>query len=98
MKKNLNVELLDFKGKPVTEKDKKIIIKDVVINALMSVDPQKNIDGTEKFNRYKLAQKIDTKPENCELSSEDIVKIKEVVGQGYGPLVVGFVFNLLESN
>ena len=47
----------------------------ICVNALLAVDPNENIDGIEKFNRYNLAKKInDSMPgsETIDVSVEDI--------------------------
>jgi len=55
-----------------------------------------DLAGEEKVARFHLALRLtdETEPD---LKAEDIVLIKSVVGKMYGPVVVGRVWNILDS-
>ena len=96
---NVNIQLKDFDGTDLTEGQgpakKNITCKSVLINALCAPIQGENVDGTEKYKRYKLADKIN-KNDEAQLSAEDIVLLKMVVGKLYFPLIVGQIYDLLE--
>jgi len=102
MKIQLNQELKDLKGNVLEEGEKKeaITLKSICVNALLSPLGEKKgeePDGTEKMRRFCLAEKIE-KANEIDLKSEDIVKIKNIVGQGFNTIIVGQVFKMLENN
>ena len=90
-----------FKENIVTaEKGEKIILKTVCVNALLSMQGEKKgeeIDGNEKIKRFLLAEKIQ-KCDEIDLKLENIVKIKNIIGILYTPLIVGQVCSILEGN
>lgn len=91
MTKNVDVPLTDLSGNPLAEPGgKQPFVKDVLTAALVNAT-EGNPTAADKYARYKLARKLD-KGGDVELSPEDLVLIKLVVGQVYGPLVVGQVF------
>lgn len=98
MKIDFTQTLKDIKGKPIqtSEKDTTpISLGTLCQNALLAqYDSERNLDGTEKMKRWKLARKIDRGV--VDLQAEDISKIKEVVGKGFGPSVLGPVYELLD--
>jgi hypothetical protein len=51
--------------------------------------------GDEKVRRYRLARKL-FNASKVELTPEDVVLLKSLIGQIYGPLVVGQVWDLLD--
>lgn len=92
---NVNVNLKDFDGTDLAEGGKPLTVKRVLINACCSPVQGENIDGVEKYKRYKLADRI-SKNDEAQLSAEDIVLLKTLVGKLYFPLIVGQIYDLLE--
>ena len=82
-------------GKYVETKDE-FRLRDVCVNALMMNIEEEKIDGTEKMKRYLLATKIQ-KANELDLKSEEVAKIKELVGKVYGVLIVGQAYEMLEK-
>lgn len=70
-------------------------LKTVVINALMGMRPNENIIGQERYDRGKLAMKIDVGDQD--VKAEDVVLIKKLVGESYTPLIVVQVWDILEQ-
>ena len=64
--------------------------------ALLGNYPDEKIDGDEKAKRLKLALRI-VDAKDVDLKSEEIAKIKRLVGIAYAPLVVGQAFDMLEG-
>lgn len=98
--------VIDF-TRVLTDLDDKVMIdaqtEDVIslrlicTNALLAqYNDETNLSGEEKFLRYQLAKKV-----NCgkpiDISPEDVVKIRTLIGKGYGALIVGKAFELLDS-
>ncbi len=102
MKKQFDWEIRTIDGEPVKDgTEKALTAKSVAVNALLSqVEEEKGLTGEDKANRYKLAMSIHgTKEgESVNLKSEEIALIKKTVGQIYLPLVVGQMFNFLDSD
>jgi hypothetical protein len=96
MKIDLTQELKDFDGKVIpSASGKPATVKGVVIDALIATyQDEANLGGEEKLKRWELASKINKG--DFDLTAEDIVLAKKLVGKAYGPLVVGQVWNILE--
>ena len=100
MKRNFNVALQTLEGEPVIDEGKQVQLKAVAINALLATyQDEQNLDGNEKLRRYKLAQAISAaNGGDADLSLEDATLLKNLIGKGFPPLVVGQVFALLEGD
>ena len=99
MIKNLDVVLRDLEGKEIIDSEdtkRPVLARTIIINALMATYKDENPSGEEKVRRYKLAMLLHGG--SHELSAEDIVLIKTLVGKGWGPIIVGQIYDLLESN
>lgn len=94
---------LDSDGKPVIVDGKPVIAGDpetlatVAMRALLNITPGEKIVGEESFKRFQIAQKFSGKKKTVELSSEEIVFVKKVIGEVFGPAIVGPTWNILES-
>ena len=101
MKVNVNTEIKDLNGEVIVEgKDKTpLLVKPILINALTILSQEdKDLDGKERYDRYTIALKIsDAEDGMVSLKSEEVAKIKELVGAMYQPLVVGRVYDALEG-
>lgn len=98
MKINFGIELKAINGEPLLDaesKEAKVITLGVVTtNALLA--PVQEDSGVQKAKKYKLAIKtVDEK--ELDLEAEDIAMIKECIGKGYAPLVVGQCFDILDN-
>lgn len=97
MKINFRTTLKDMDGKPIMEtKDKPLLLDKVCVEALLSETPNEQTTGESKLNRFNLAKRIHGSGE-IDVSTEEIVLIKDRVGKHYFPIVVGQVFVLLEG-
>ena len=70
--------------------------------ALTAAFPDEQIDGEEKFKRFKLAVKLGAGGQNLPaghvlLEPEEIVKVKQLIGKAYGAVVVGRIYDLLNA-
>lgn len=97
--KDLNAVITDINGQPIVDKDKTTTVKDMIITGLLAVLPdEQNLGGEEKFKRFTLATKInDAKDGIVDLTPEEIVTIKHLVGRVFGSLAVGQIYKLLNA-
>ncbi len=99
MKIDFNKKFTNFNGDVLkdSQSQKELSLKDVCVEALMVVDQKEEIDGEEKVKRYNLALDIyNGKKEN--LSSEEIVLLKELIGRYFSTIVVGQALKMLEND
>ena len=100
---------IDF-GQNMKSLDKKTVLEEgpegkkepmtlryVSIMSLMYIDQQHKIGGPEKMKRYSLALKIQDTKDPVKVDAANIVLLKEVIGDIYGPLVVGQAYKMLEQ-
>lgn len=93
-------------GGPITDKDGKPLDKQPTLGsicetALVSsyadeIDPvthKETITGQEKYDRWKLAQKLHGE---VTLTAEELAKIKMLVGKAYLPAIVGPAWQMLD--
>ncbi len=100
--------LTNMDGSPVTDKDGKSPEKiptlgSICESALLAQyaderDPsgKETITPQEKFERWKLAAKVNGKDAN--LSPEELALIKKLVGKAYAPLIVGQAWSMLDAS
>ena len=104
MKIDATQKLVNLYGEPLRIKDKKdkemvqATLGDICSEALLGVfEGDRNEGGKKRYERWQLAGKIIKSDGKVELSSEEIVAIKERVGMAYGPVIVGPTYDLLEG-
>ena len=97
MQLNFNVQLVSFDG-PLVEAGKPITLKQMAILALsVAIPDEQGVGGDEKFKRYQLADRISQSTEAVEVTAEEIAKIKMLLGKGWGAMIVGPSYMLLEG-
>lgn len=97
MKINLDQVIVDLKNQPIKdEKEEPVSLKLICYNALVAHYPKEDIDGAEKFKRYKLASKIERGGER-DLKAEEITKIKDLLSKLYPPVIYGCAVLMLEK-
>ncbi len=76
-----------------------LTLKKVCVESLLASFGQGEKDtGEDKAKRYILAMKIhEAKKDVDDLEAEDISLLKELIGNNYGPLVVGQAHMMLEN-
>jgi len=89
--------LVDMEGKDIISKDEKpATVKGVTVEALLATfNDEQNLAGEEKLKRYELAYKINEGYRD--MTAEDIVLIKKLVGKAYSPIIVGQAWKTLEG-
>jgi hypothetical protein len=98
MKVLLTKKIVDLDGEEIKgEKGEAFTLRDALISALMaSYEVEKDLPGKDKLERYNLALRV-KRDEEINLTSEEIVLLKRLVGMAYGVLVVGQVYEELEK-
>lgn len=99
MKKNLKVALRWFNGSELKEKGTElpIMISEVVAKALFEVSTSAGLTPEEKYQAFKISQRITNEPRNVELDASDVVLIRKVIGPSFSAGVYGQIIDLLES-
>jgi hypothetical protein len=105
MKINFDQKIVNLEGKPMMEQtqdndgergpDREVTLGRACVNALLTPEDKK-VDGPEKLVRFELAKKI-YKGGEVDLETDEISKIKGLVGDVYGVLVTGRAWKLLEK-
>lgn len=97
MKIDVDQTLIAYNGDPMTENGDEdsppATLKRVLVQACLNAQEQ---DGEQKYRVYRLMKRIDAGGE-IDLPSEDITKLKELVGKSYNVAVVGPVYDALEQ-
>lgn len=93
-------KVLDLEGEPIKDPPKKpgdpqteMTIRSACIQALMNSDAKAT--GDEKFRAFMLAQRFHEE-DNPHFDSKEITTIKNAVGKLFVPVVIGFVWNVLD--
>ena len=83
-------------GDVLTDQDKKeLTLRSICENVLLGTNPKEQIDGEEKVKRYALAMKIH-EHDATDMTAEEITLVKKVIGEAYGPMVVGRAWEMLD--
>jgi len=64
---------------------------------LATFEDERSLSGEEKVKRFVLATRIESNSNDMDFKVEDVAKIKQLIGKGYGPLVVGQAWEMLEG-
>jgi len=98
MKIEMSTVLMTIDDEPLKMNEKDMLLKDACIRALFAVsnDDLKKQSGQEKFDRYTLGLKIN-KGGVVDLTPEEVVKLRKLVGDSFGPSVIGPAWTALEG-
>jgi hypothetical protein len=99
MRIDFSQRLKSIDGSELTENGKPLTLGVIAVNALLEVVP-KNEDPTAdvKVQRWKIAQRVAGADGDVDITVEEIVLVKRLIGVAYGPLVVGQAFEMLERS
>lgn len=100
---DLSGTIVDFNGKELKRPeaiDEKTVMVPVTVyfaitESLLAIFNDEKESGYDKVKKFMLAKKINNNPKEVSLSSEEVSKIKHVVGKAFGANVVGFVYEAL---
>jgi hypothetical protein len=97
MKVNLQQTLKDFSGNEMKQGENPLMLSSLCIDALLGTYNDERITGEEKVARFGTAQKIYQAQNECDLTADEVVKLKTLTGKAYGPLIVGTLWPILEG-
>ncbi len=99
MEISFNRQLIDLDGKEIQdEAGRPATLRTVAVNALVATfQDEASLPGEEKLKRWGLALKIKDSPDPVELSAEEITLVKKLIGKGYGTIVVGQAWQMIEG-
>lgn len=93
MKTKLDTPITDLDDKPFPDG---ATLRTVLLGAcLNTLRADELMDAQQKVKLYLLSKKISEKGD-AELTTDDVVLLKERVGKAYNPLVVGRVYEILD--
>lgn len=99
MQVNLNKAILDIEGKPIRDGEEELNVRKCLVGSLLNSPDGQQIEGQEKQKRFALALRLQNqKDENINLTAEQIVLLKKVVGHSFAPLLVGRLYEELEPS
>lgn len=96
MKLNLEHQLCDMENKPLKVGEDYLTLERVLVQACLMTDEKENPSMDVKYKRYKLCKKLSGAKE-IDLSSEEVVMLKDLVGRAFTTIVAGQAFDLLEG-
>jgi hypothetical protein len=86
-------------GSELVENGKPVTLAAVAVNALLDVIPkQEEVTSEAKVQRWRIAQRIFAAEEPVDVTVEEVVIVKKLIGIGYAPLIVGQAFDLIERS
>lgn len=98
MKIDFSQKLVSFNGEDIINQNTQspLTVGSVCIHALLVVDNDNPISGEMKAKHYKLAKDIHAEQKE-EISDKEAELLKKLVGLYFSPLIVGQVYNILDS-
>lgn len=99
MRINTELNVLDYEGNPVLEKNSQepITIKDVFLTSLNATLGNEMIPAETKNRIYQISIKIYDKKE-ADFTPEQLTLIKERVGLIYSPMIYGYICEIIDGN
>lgn len=102
MKINFRKVLTQFSGEPITgENNSPFTLGQCTVNALLQ-PTQTQVSPQDKVRRARIAERAyeaeHEQDGECDMSPEDVVLIRDCIGQIYPPLIVMKAFGLLEGD
>ena len=96
MRIDITQSLVGYNGEPVQNMaGVAFTLRAACCEALTAAYPDEKLTGEEKVKRFELARLLYVEDEP-DVSVEDLALIKQLIGKGYGPVVVGPVWLLLD--
>lgn len=96
---NFDAVILDQRGKPMlasSEGEETVKLGAIAEQALLAAYADENgLPAGEKVRRYKLFNKVSVGGE-IDITAEEVTLLKQCIGKGYPPLIVGRAYDLIE--
>jgi len=97
MKINLDYQFLDMDGGPAQSDGKPLTMRRVCSLALSAQIEKENINGEEKYARFRLIERILGAGPEIELTPEEVVKIRQLAGKVFSTWYCGQMWKLTEG-
>lgn len=110
MKRNFNQTIRNLMGKPIpihedipdgeggmTRITHEMTFKIAAVEALCTDYHDEPPNHSEKLRRFSLAEKIQAEEGEVEIESDDMARIKHVVGKMFNPVIFGRMHQFLEE-
>ena len=100
---DLTANMLDMYDEPFyrdSEKKNKLTMKDVIMSSLLTPDTPKQgekVDQKKSFDTYLLYARVKKELTNIDLDNEELVHIKEAIGEHQNRIVMGQAWEILEK-
>jgi hypothetical protein len=96
MRINFAQELKTLSGETINKGESALKLSHVCCDALFATfEDEKNLSGDEKAKRFVLATKI-YGADFVDLSPEDVVVLKKLVGKAFSALIVGQAYQMFD--
>lgn len=87
----------DLAGEPVKDGDVVLTLGAVAQTILTATfADEQNLSGPDKLARFKFALRISGATEAITVSAEEVTLLKSLIGRGYGPVIVGRSYEILD--
>jgi hypothetical protein len=101
MKRIFDAVIHGIDGQPMRvspQDDTKLTLRVLATNALLSdFESERGLPGEAKFKRWELAKRIQAHGP-VEIKPEEVADIKRLMALGYGPLLVGPAYEVLDAD
>ena len=103
MKINMDSVMTAFDGQPLMDKDAKgnpfkLTVKVVILEGLLRVHiSDERLSGMEKMKRFDLAKRVFDAKDMVEITPEEVVMLKDVIGLKLPVLIVGQMYKILDG-
>lgn len=96
MKINFGANILDLERKPLIMEEKPATLGLVSCMALLGVYPdERELSADQKIKRFRLAEAA-SKGGEQDVRVDDVALLKKLIAKGFGALVVGRAFDIIE--
>lgn len=100
MRRDLSQPCYTLDGTPIVNPDTQeaVPLFKYCLDALMAnYKGEEALTGKQKVERYQLALKINKRPKEVDLTSDQLVMLKDLIAKAFGPLIVGQAYEVLEG-
>ena len=88
--------LTRFDGEAIQVEGKPMTVRLVLTNAMLNTDRKEQLSGTEQWERYAMAKRINER-DVIEFTAQEAADLQERVAKFYAPLVTGQVWEIIEG-
>jgi hypothetical protein len=99
MKLNVTQPVKDLNNNDIVDENKNTVpVRKFLVDSLNAYfDDERNLEGSERYKRGKLAYHIQNNDE-VEITAEETALLKKLIGKGYLSHTVFYIWNMLEGS